>query len=205
MVRLPSPPPLVPPNPLFHNLPKGSHLVRLFDPTKHSATATSFRYFGPLARFDHHCALNGEPQLNPNRSVYYAALTLSCCIVEIFGDTRIIDCGNWRAAVSQLNQDLRLLDLRKSGAMRAGTVAAVGQAPDHTIAQAWSRHFYTEPAYKNPDGLIWHNAHNGEEAVMLYERAQSAIFSLGELPLVHQGLRPELQIIALENNLTLSR
>ncbi len=81
---LPPPPPNRPPNPLFHTLPADTRLVRLFDPTSYNATATSFRSWGPRYRFDHHRGQGQQrdPCEDPDRGIYYAAFTLSGCIVE---------------------------------------------------------------------------------------------------------------------------
>lgn len=53
MVTIPLPPPVRRPDPIHVTLPAGQCLVRIFDPTSHRATATSFRTHGPALRFDH--------------------------------------------------------------------------------------------------------------------------------------------------------
>jgi hypothetical protein len=165
------------PNPLFHVLPAGSRLVRLFDSSRHVATATGFRSYGPLLRFDHHRGQeDGKAGDDVERGIYYAAMTLSGCLVEVFGDTGVVDLGSHHVASPILRRDLRLLDLRHNGAMRAGTKAAIAKVPDGSLSQAWSRHFYeTIGVYGVVDGLIYLNAHNDEEAVALYERAADAL------------------------------
>lgn len=205
MVRIALPPPTRPPKPIFHRLPVGTSLFRLFDPTRHSTTAASFRYFGPRLRFDHHRALSGAPDVDTERGVYYGGFTLSCCIVEVFGNTGLIDCGEWHVAMPRLTREVRLLDLRGSGAMQAGSVAAMGKVADHSLSQAWSRHFYDTPAYQQPEGMLWYNAHNDEEAVALYERAQDALECPPDrvIRLDDTFLRPTLEQIAEANNLTL--
>jgi hypothetical protein len=186
-------------------LPAGTNLFRLFDPTRHNMTAASVRYFGPLLRFDHHRAPSGVPGLDAERGVYYAGLTLSCCIVEVFGDAGLIDCSNWHLAMPRLKRDVRLLDLRGNGAMRAGSVAALGKVPDHSLSQVWSRWFYEQREYRQPEGLLWYNAHNDEDALALYERAEDAL----ECPpvriirLENTLLRPILEQIAETNHLIL--
>jgi hypothetical protein len=177
LVVVDPPPPRRRPNPLFHDLLSGSRLVRLFDPSRHGATATGFRSYGPLLRFDHHRGRDdGEPAEDAERGIYYAAFTLSGGLVEIFGDTGVVDLGSHHVASAILRRDLRLLDLRGSGAMRAGTRAAIAKVSDRGLSQAWSRHFYETPeVYGEVDGLIYLNAHNDEEAVALYERAGDAL------------------------------
>jgi len=205
LVKIPLPPPLITPNPVIQTLPHGTALYRLFDPASHGTTATSFRYFGPRFRFDHHRFPQNEPAEDSDRGVYYAGFTLSCCVVEVFGDTRLIECGDKRIAIVRLKREVKLLDLRGNGAMRAGSVAALGKVPDHSLSQAWSRYFYdTAEKYPTVDGLLWYNAHNDEEAIMLYERSKDAL----ECPegwhirLDDRVLQGKLDHIANENGLT---
>jgi hypothetical protein len=177
LVVVDPPPPRRRPNPLFHVLPTGTRLVRLFDSSRYGATATSFRSYGPLLRFDHHRGReDGKPGDDAERGIYYAAMTLSGCLVEVFGDTGVVDLHRHHVASSILRRDLRLLDLRHNGAMRAGTKAAIAKVPDRSLSQAWSRHFYERPeVYSGLDGVIYLNAHNDEDAIALYERAFSAL------------------------------
>lgn len=206
MVRLSLPPPSSPPAPLFHTLSAGTDLVRVFDPTRHTTTAVSFRYFGPLLRFDHQRVASSIPTMDSERGVYYGGFTLSCCIVEIFGDDGVIECSEWHLAMPKLRRDIQLLDLRDQGAMRAGSVAAVSKVPDHSLSQTWSRYFYEQAEYQQPDGLLWYNAHNDEEAVMLYERAQDVLECSPDriLRLDDPFLRSTLAQIAVANNLILA-
>ncbi len=123
--------------------------------------------------------VNAQQQLfrDPNRSVAYAAFTLSCCLVEIFGATRIIDRADYLASVVRIRRPLRLLDLRGEGAMCAGTVAAVTKTPDRGISQQWSRYFYDYPqVYGAVDGLLSASAYNDEDVITLYERAVDALY-----------------------------
>ena len=176
MVAVPLPPPSYAPNPLIRHLPAGTELVRIFDPTRYGATALQFRTFGPLLRFDHQQPTStGHPAEHANRGVYYAALTLSGCLVEVFGDSRLVEFGHRHVAFPCLTREVHVLDLCGPGAMRAGTVAAIAKA-DHRLSQAWSRYFYEQlPISPTVDGLIYLNAHNDEVAVALYERAADAL------------------------------
>ena len=221
MVVIASPPPLKPPSPLFRSLVAGSFMLRIFDPTRHGSTALSFRYFGPLGRFDHQrLALGGFPadrsetrqrlsptgssSEDPDRGISYAGLTLSCCLVECFGDVGVIEIKGQQIARLELTRDLTLLDLRGSGAMRAGAVAALAKIADRNLSQAWSRYFYERTAdYGQLDGISYLNAHNDEEAIAIYERAQSALVCPDSqiLPLNHPSLRPAILEAALTNHL----
>lgn len=203
MVHIPPPPPARPPNPLFAIIHSGAFLVRLFDPSRFGTTALSFRRFGPLLRFDHHGPAGLSPGPDPARGIYYVAQTLSGCLVEVFGDTGLIITGDWHGARPQLTRDLRLLDLRGSGALRAGSVSALSKVPDHGLAQAWSRHFYESGEYRTCDGVLYYNAHNDEEAIALYERAEAALIcpASAVLRLDDPALRPELLRLAQDNHL----
>jgi RES domain len=273
MVVIASPPPLKPPSPLFRIVAAGSFMLRIFDPTRHGTTALtrrfrarafggklppksslgklppksslSFRYFGPLGRFDHQrlalgfrsasrpegfpadrsetathrpggslpvvcvktrqrLSPTGSSSEDPDRGISYAGLTLSCCLVECFGDVGVIEIKGQQIARLELTRDLTLLDLRGSGAMRAGAVAALAKIADRHLSQAWSRYFYEQTAdYGQLDGISYLNAHNDEEAIAIYERAQSAQVCPDSqiLPLNHPSLRPAILEAALTKHL----
>jgi hypothetical protein len=140
-------------------------------------TETGFRSYGPLLRFDHHRKRDNEtPGNDLERGIYYAATTLSSCLVEIFGDTGVVDLDRHHVALPVLRRDLRLLDLRGNGAMKAGTKAAIAKVTERTISQAWARYFYEKTdVYDHVDGLVYLNAHNDEDAIALYERSADAL------------------------------
>jgi hypothetical protein len=55
-------------------------------------------------------------------------------MVEVFGDTGLVETDGVRLALIRTNRALELLDLRGSGAMRAGSVAALAaSARDHAM------------------------------------------------------------------------
>ncbi len=181
--------------------------MRIYDPASHGATATSFRRFGPLHRFDHHPGMGPpahDPCPSPIRGVYYAARDLSGCLVEVFGDDRRIEPEGLMVALPVLGRDLRLLDLRGKGALRAGTKAAVNKDRNRGLTQAWSRYFYEEARiFGGVDGIVYPNAHNDEDAVLLYERAEDALRcpSSRVMRLEDDLLRPRIVEIALDNDL----
>lgn len=209
MVQIPLPPPQRTPRPVFHTLTAGATILRLFRPGSYHALATTFRFHGPLARFDHH-RVEGEQHRQAHdsiRGIYYAAFRLSSCVVEIFGDIGVIECDDWLLAVVTVAQDLRLLDLRGHGAMRAGTVAAIAKDPERPRTQAWSRYFYEHPEiYSLVDGLCYSNAHNDEGALALYERAAPALQCPADAVrrLDSAELRPTLLEIADRHDLILA-
>lgn len=177
MVKIPLPPPVRRPDPVHVTLPAGRRLVRIFDPTSHGATATSFRTDGPALRFDHQRgAPGGTVGDDLERGIYYAAATLSCCLVERFGDEWVIGLGEHHVAQPALRRPLRLLDLRGPAAMRAGIASAIAKVEDRAVSQAWARYFYERADLYGPvDGLAFFGAHNDEVAYALFERAHDAL------------------------------
>lgn len=212
MVKVSLPPPTRGVTPIVREVPSGISLIRLFDPTtKHRTTALSFRFKGPMYRFDHH---RGDPATggiadDPERGIYYvgarfdASLGLASCLVELFGDTGIVEFRNLHVGAPTLQRSLRLLDLRRNGAMRAGSVGALA-ACAHTLSQPWSRYFYDNAArYSAIDGIIYPNAHNGELALALYERAANALSCPDDqvIRLDHRDLRPTILAIMRDHGL----
>lgn len=209
MVLVAPPPPARMPRPLFHTLAAGMSLCRIFNPASHGATAVSFRYYGPLLRFDHQRGAGGldRPDVDAERGIYYAASTLSGCVVEVFGDIGVIEGADWHVAIVEVVRDLILLDLSGRGAMRAGTVAALAKHPERLLTQAWARYFYEhDEFYTVVAGLRFLNAHNDEEAVALFERSQDALWcpEANVRRLDDPRLRPALLAIADRHNLVLA-
>ena len=222
MVVVHLPPPLRSITPKFTTLNRNNELIRIFDPTSYNATATSFRNYGPISRFDHHRQYPNK--IDPERSVIYAAPTLSCCLVEIFGDGGIIRIERQQLAFITLRNALKLLDLRGSTAMAAGTVAAISSITERNISQAWGRYIYeNSQLYGEIDGLVFAGAHKrsdpasserrkgtltktGEDAVCLYERAESRLASahVEILSLNHPDLRDTILSIARNHSLIVS-
>ena len=166
MVEIRYPPPTRNISPQWHDLKAGTTIQRIFDPTSYGGSATGFRYYGPLSRFDHHqCE---KPKIDEERGIMCAGLNLSCCLVEVFGDNETIKIQKQQIAVIKLRQSLKLLDLRDAVAWNAGCVAAMASDGRRKLTQVWSRYFYENPdLYGNIEGLIFNNAHNQEEAIAL--------------------------------------
>jgi hypothetical protein len=131
--------------------------------------------------------------------ILYAGFTLSCCLVECFGDTGVIDDQGRRLAFLLTMRPLLLLELRGRGAMRAGSVAALASTADRGLSQNWSRYFHS--IYPQIDGVIYSSAHNEEAAVALYERAEHALHFEMELPLDHRSLRSRILKIASDHGM----
>lgn len=125
-------------------------------------------------------------------------------MVEVFGDTRVIETNNLEVAMLELTQPIKLLDLRGSAAMKVGTVAAISKTADRDLSQAWSRYFYDHPQiFGAIDGLIFSNAHNDEDAIALYERAKSQLNSskVTTLPLSSSTLQSAIEDTAVNNGM----
>ena len=207
MVEVIPPPPSRTPDPIFYTLEKGTNIVRIFNPEKYNTQALTFRYRGgSKGRFDHYLPIdNSQPRKDSARGIYYGAFTLSCCLVEIFGDDGIIIIDERKVAWPIVTSSIKLLDLRGSGAMRAGSVAALSMIVERKLSQEWSRYFYEQTdIYSSIDGLLYSNAHNGEDAIALYERAENKL----ECPqeniryLKDPSLKDYLEEIAIKNNMT---
>lgn len=206
MVDIRLPPPSRNISPQLQTLSVDTKLIRIFDPTRYQAQAMGFRSFGPISRFDHHRIKKplGKPQLDPERGIIYAADTLSSCLVEIFGDGDIIEVKQQLVASIYTSETLNLLDLRGNNAMKAGTVTAIAKTANRNLSQTWSRYFYfRSDLYGEIDGLIYSNAHNDEDAVALYERAQKKLVTskIQTMPLKHPALRSAIFQIAENHSL----
>lgn len=202
MVEIRYPPPTRNITPKFFELQTGTTIQRIFDPSSYGATPTGFRYYGPLSRFDHQGSK--QPKLDKHRGIIYAGFSLSCCLIEVFGDDEVIKIKQQKIAYITLKESLKLLDLRSSGTWDAGSVAAMVVDGRRRVTQAWSRYFYENSnLYGNVDGLIFNNAHDGQEAIALYERAKTQLLSadIEVLELNHPAIKESL--IAIANPLNL--
>ena len=70
MVEIRYPPPTRNITPQLFELKSGTTIQRIFDPTSYGATATGFRYYGPLSRFDHQRGTKAE--IDSKRGIIYA-------------------------------------------------------------------------------------------------------------------------------------
>jgi RES domain-containing protein len=181
-------PPRSPPRdmrPRLERVRAGQFLRRIYapkrftSPTPHVVDATTFRFFGPLDRFDHHGAANG-PAVDPGRGIYYAGVDLWDCAVEVFSRTGIIRLADNRFAEVVVMRDLELVDLRGNGAIEIGSTSALAKRGPRSITQAWSRYVYeNRHAFARDgipaDGLLFLNSHNDGESLALFERASQAL------------------------------
>jgi RES domain len=211
MVLILPPPPTVTPRPQHETVETQTTLVRIFNPaSRYKTQASTYRYFGPLLRFDHHQPLTKEEaakfkgKKDPLRGITYWGFTLSCCLVELFGDPKIVEFKDYEVAIAIVEQPLLLLDIRDQGAMAAGSVAALGSVADRSVSQAWSRYFYEQTdIYQKVDGILYSNAHNGEKAIALYERSEPIISNakIQTRSLKDRSIRHLIDAAVAENNM----
>jgi hypothetical protein len=211
MVLILPPPPTVTPRPQYETVEPRTALVRIFNPaSRYKTQANSYRFFGPLLRFDHQQPLTKEEATSlkgkedSERGITYWGYTLSCCLVELFGDTKIVEFKDYEVAIAIIEQPLLLLDVRDKAAMAAGSVAALGAVADRLVSQAWSRYFYEQTdIYQEVDGILYSNAHNGEKAIALYERSEPIISNalIKTRPLKDKSIRHLIDAGVAENNM----
>jgi RES domain len=202
-------------NPIFHTLKKGTKLFRIYRCTPdYCPGPLDFRYYGPLCRFDHH---QGKPPLTYQvkkckpcedslRGIYYLGREFSCCLVEVFGNTPKAACitKEYSLAILKTNKDLKLLDIRNNGSMLVGaneaSLAKVGKYP---VSQAWSRYFYGQTEiYREIQGIIYCNAHNNEDSIVLYERAENLFYPPEAIYLLtYPELKAHIIKVGMENNI----
>lgn len=183
-------------------MPAGSCFYRVFNPTRYGTRQLTFRRNGPWLRFDHHPGEGRKREAvdHPTRGIFYGAPTLSCCIVEVFGDSRLIepeDLKDYRVAFIEVTRDLSLVDLVDE-AMTAGTIAAISGITSYKKSQAWSRMVYEKAGFEHIDGIYYRAAHNGQTSYALYERAKSGLHcpAMNVLELGDPGMRIGLLDIA---------
>ena len=199
MVKIYLPPPNREIAPQYHVISPGTIIKRIFDPTSYGATASGFRYNGPRSRFDHQPRINGKPADSLNRGIVYAGYTLSCCLVEIFGDEDLITIGQQELATIKLNRSIKVLDLRGPGCWNAGLNTTIANNDRRGLTQEWSKYFYETPEkYGNIEGIIFSSAKNGEDALAFYERAKIQITSalISTQRMKDKNLRKEIHLAA---------
>ena len=197
--------PILDPDPEFYILEEEKEIFRIFTPGRYNRKALTFRDFGPLHHFDHHRpGHNSQPKIDSQRGIYYAALTLRTCLVETFGDTGAIAIDKQQIARPIVTSPIKLIDLRGFRAMKAGSVAAVSTIGEGNLTQEWSRYFYKRTnIYSSIDGLIYSSAHNGEEAIALYERAKNKLECPKDniIDLNNRKLLSHIQKVARDHNM----
>lgn len=136
------------------------------------------------------------PANDSAHGVYYAADELGGCVIEVFGDTGVIETANYGVAEVLLPRDIVLLDLNAGGAWDAGSSSALTKDADRSYTQRWARYFYAESiTYGLIDGLRYENAHNDAQAYVLFERSGTLDLER-DRALADPGLETELFRVA---------
>jgi hypothetical protein len=164
-------------------LPTGSRLRRIYTAEPYGTEALTFRTYGPVSRFDHHRRPNGFPTKghDADRGILYATEKLRCCLAEVFGDRGIVELDGYYVALLEVAAPLTLLDIRDVAARRAGTIPAIYGDGNRETTQDWARYWYEHPAFQNCDGLLYHSAQTGKDAVVaLWERAEGKLTCIGD-------------------------
>jgi hypothetical protein len=179
-LRLPAarrPPPADPPHPRFFPVKADLPLVRVYNPaSRYRPRELTFRYWGPVARFDHHQFPVEDPNHDPDRGIWYSCHEdLACAIVEVCTTLGVVEIDVWRIARPSVQRDLQLLDLRAAGASAAGCDPSIATNPSRGWTCEWSRYFYEDSAFDGIDGLLYEGQFSHGNCVALYERAEGAL------------------------------
>jgi RES domain len=192
-------------NPLFFILEPDSTVLRIH---KKKYDPIFFQYSGPRGRFDHHDNASRRGTQYAIPLIQSEQQAFNSCLVEVFGDVGIIsenDLNTYSICWVKISRRLLLLDLRNSGALKAGSVAALSATPDRALSQEWSRYFYeNENIYSRIDGIIYQSAYNGMPTLVLYERAEGALVKVQNLPLNHVNLRANILSAARDLGLAIA-
>lgn len=203
------PPPAVPPTPVTAEWKAGTEILRIYSLSAYTPDELSFRFYGPLLRFDHHRAPITAPAEDPERAIWYGAKlnqppgmvsALEVCMWECFAAERRVDTSRLLGRVQvRAGEALRLLDLTGSHATDAGTIKQLANTPSPADSQEWSRYFYEHPqVYEEIDGLLFESAWCGGLNVALYERCRAKLdpVGIGSLALSNSALYGEVVTIA---------
>jgi hypothetical protein len=173
-LSLPSPPPVLPVSPQLHELSPGRKLVRIYNPA-HGPWHRQ-RFYGPLPemRFDHQIH---PPRESPDRSVWYAATSLTGAVSEAFGNSGFIDKRSGRhICVVNPRLSLSLLDLVGTSARAFGLDQRIGTERDYSLCQRWARTFYEQ--YPGIQGIRWRGRQAGSICVLLNDRVEMDLLAL---------------------------
>lgn len=201
MAKLPNTPhlkrlPELPPS--LISLPKGTALHRIYRRGGgHPTLWNDFRYYGPIARFDHQQRDDKGRAQEQARGILYFALDIPTALAEVFQERRTVnrtDSQPWLVSIKLAN-DLSLLNLTDTFCAQAGGSMKLVSGPV-IYAQNWSRAFYER--YEGIHGLYYPSSLTNRPAVALYERALDAD-PFPDTPRFHRELSNPLLIEPLRN------
>src|SRR5271167_815186 len=120
---------------------------RVYHRSAHTPDGTTFRRYGPLARFDHHKPVE-PPDIDPDgRRILYVGEDLATSACEVFGDAEVAQiCPNWRVSIVAPIRRVPLFDLaRRGAAMAIGALPALGDGNEaRSLTQEWGRAIYED-------------------------------------------------------------
>lgn len=173
-MSLPSPPPVLPAAPQLYELSPGSRLFRIYNPA-HGPWHRQ-RFYGPLPemRFDHQKPPLGE---SPDRSVWYAATSLTGAVSEAFGNFGFLDKRvRRRICFATSRRSLSFVDLVGVSARAFGLDQRIGVERDYSLCQEWARAFYER--YPGIHGIRWRGRQAGSVCILLNDRVEMDLLEL---------------------------
>lgn len=156
-----------------------------------------FRYYGPIARFDHQQRDGMGRACEQARGILYFALDIPTALAEVLQERRAVnrtDLQPWLVSIKLAN-DLSLLNLTDTFCAQAGGSMKLVSGPV-AYAQNWSRALYER--YEGIHGLYYPSSLTNRPAVALYERALDAE-PFPDTPRFHRELNSPLLIEPLRN------
>lgn len=156
----------------------------------------TFRYFGPLSRFDHQVADEQKRPTLQERGILYAAGDIPTAFAETFQHNRrhVNRHRNqpWLASF-QFNSTLLLLNLTDTFCIRVGASMKLVSGP-FTYSQNWARGFYE--TYPHIQGIYYFSSLTNRPTIALFERADNAgLFS--NTTVLHRALADPLMFRAI--------
>lgn len=149
-------------------------LRRIYHMDQRSPSGIFRRSYGPTERFDHHTPKPLPAEDPDGRAVIYLAREIGVCGAEVFGDVKEANiCPQYRAVAALPNHPTEIQDLVGAGVMALGALAGLGTGDvSRRLSQEWARAVYEDdPAGHPVDGVRYLGAHDGQEAIALWERA----------------------------------
>lgn len=158
--------------------PRSTGWYRVYHDDKFTTSATDFRLYGPISRFDPHTPDTGDAKDCPeDRKVLYAAENLGTAIVESFAlgvdgnPTHEIGlCDRWTVAKILPKGVRPLLDMASHWMMSLGTYATVVGA-ERDITHLWAKAAYVDPLGRFPaSGIYYRSAYDFGNCLAFWDK-----------------------------------
>lgn len=143
----------------------------------HPAKWNDFRQYGPVAtcRWDPHPEPAG---IHQDFAVMYCAASLATALAEVFQDSKIVTTSSGdlpRLTIWEPTRPLVLLNLDSLWPIRSGAAHSLNSLADLDLSRQWARAISLSDNAKELDGLRVQSTWTGEEMVVLFASAQSAL------------------------------